>query len=390
MARGRHNGNQDRVKAMLEAGMTQNAIAKQLGISRSTVCNHKRMIEAKACKDFLSQGQAPDAIQVTNGTMHVARNAETGAMEVIQAWPRCRPDDELNALQGIVDGLCDRVRGKGKVKTRKAKKTDCDNMLGQLAIYDPHVGMFAQEKYTRAADYNCDIAADLMTTAAATLCRRLDNPHEIVVIFGGDIIHCDTRDYKTSSSSSNHVLDVDTRYQRVVNYAIAACTEVVEIAAEHARRVRVVITPGNHDWHACIWLVQVLTAYYSRSKNVIIDDQQSPRKCLVWGKNLLVWSHGDKVRFAKWPLIIAAEFAKEWGATKHRYLQLGHVHHKKAIAPVTIEEQAGLHVEHLEALCPSDAWHAESGYVGSQRGASAFEYHKRAGRVSRFYYNSEL
>ena len=385
----RHNGNQQRVKAMLEAGMSIKDIAKQLGIARSTVTNHRRMIREKACKEFLAQGKAPDDIQVTNGTMHVARDPETGEMRVIQAWPRCRPKDEISAIQSIVDGLCDKVAGVGRVKTRKPKKTDGTQILGQLAIYDPHVGMFAQEKYTRASDYNCDLAADLMTTAAATLCRRLDRPHEIVVVFGGDIIHCDTRDYKTSSSSSNHVLDVDTRYQRVVNYAIAACTDVVEIAAAHARRVRVVITPGNHDWHACVWLSQVLRAYYSRCKNVIIDSQQSPRKCLVWGENLLVWSHGDKVRFNKWPMIIAAEFAKEWGNTSHRYLQLGHVHHKKAIAPVMVEEQAGLHVEHLEALCPTDAWHAESGYVGSQRGASAFEYHKKAGRISRFYYNSE-
>jgi transposase-like protein len=385
-----HNGNQERVRQLLAEGVSQRNIAKALGIHRSSVQNYKRQLEAKAQKDFLSQGAAPDGIQVTNGTMHVKRNAETGEVEVVQAWPRCRPDDELSALGAVVDGLCERVQGKARVKMRKAKKTDSDKLLGQLAIYDPHVGMFAQEKYTRSADYNCDIAADLMTRAAATLCRRFDRPHEIVVIFGGDILHMDSRDCKTSSSSSNHVLDVDTRYQRVVGYAIAACTEVVEIAAEHAKRVRVVITPGNHDWHACVWLSQVLRAYYSRCKHVVIDEQQSPRKSLVWGSNLLIWSHGDKVRFNKWPMIIAAEFAKEWGQTRHRYLQLGHVHHKKAIAPVTIEEQAGLHVEHLEALCPSDAWHAEAGYVGSQRGASGFEYHKHAGRVSRFYYNSEL
>jgi hypothetical protein len=385
-----HNGNQARVKALLDQGLSQRKIAGMLGIARTTVGNHKRMIEAKAQKAFLSQGAAPDGIQVTNGTMHVKRDAETGAVEIVQAWPRCRPDDELSALGAIVDGMCDRIRGNGRVKMRKAKKTDSAKMLGQLAIYDPHVGMFAQEKYTRAADYNCDIAADLMTTAAATLCRRFDRPHEIVVLLGGDIMHMDTRDFRTSSSNSNHVLDVDTRYQRVVGYVVAACTDVIEIAAEHAKRVRVVITPGNHDWHACVWLSQVLRAYYSRCKHVVIDEQQSPRKSLTWGENLLVWSHGDKIRFNKWPQIIAAEFAKEWGQTRHRYLQLGHVHHKKAIAPVTVEEQAGLHVEHLEALCPSDAWHAEAGFVGSQRGASAFEYHKKAGRVSRFYYNSEL
>jgi len=386
--RGKHNGNQERVRVMLEAGMSQRQIGKQLGIARSTVNSHAAEIKRKACQEFLAQGQAPDSIQVTNGTMHVARNAETGQMEIIQAWPRCRPDDELSALDGLVAGMCDKVRGKGKVKARKAKKTDSDDILAELDIFDPHVGMFAQEKYTRAADYNCDLAAGLMVEAATHICRRFDRPHEIVVVLGGDVLHFDTRDYKTSSSSSNHVLDGDTRYQRVVNYAVAACTEVVEIAAAHAKRVRIVVTPGNHDWHACVWLSQVLRAYYSRCKNVVVDDQQSPRKSLVFGDNLLVWTHGDKVSFKKWQPIIAAEFANQWGMTRHRYLMLGHIHHRKAMAPIVVEEQPGLHVEHLPALCPSDAWHVESGYVGSQRGASGFEYHKIGGRVSQFFYNS--
>lgn len=388
--RGKHNGNQARVKELLEKGVSIKNIAQALGIARSTVNNHRKMIQAKACKEFLAQGQAPESIQVTNGTMHVARDPETGEMRVIQAWPRCRPDDEVSVLQAVVDGMCDKVHGKGRVKPRKAKKTDSADLLGELDIYDPHVGMFAQEKYTLESDYNCDLAAGLMVQAAEGICRRFDRPHEIVVVFGGDILHMDTRDFKTSSSSSNHVLDVDTRYQRVVSYAIAACTEAVEIAASHAKRVRVVITPGNHDWHACVWLAQVLNAYYSRCKHVTIDHQQSPRKCLVWGENMLVWSHGDRVKFKDWPQIVASEFASQWGMTKHRYVMLGHIHHKRQIAPVTIDEQKGVEVRFLSALCPSDAWHTESGYVGSQRGATGFEYHKRAGRLAEFFHASDL
>ena len=88
----------------------------------------------------------------------------------------------------------------------------------------------------------------------------------------------------------------------------------------------------------------------------------------------------------KWPLIIAAEFAQDWGKTKYRHLKMGHVHHKKVIAPVTVDEQSGLVVEYLEALCPTDAWHAGAGFIGSQKGASAFEYHKRHGLRTRHYH----
>ena len=106
---------------------------------------------------------------------------------------------------------------------------------------------------------------------------------------------------------------------------------------------------------------------------------------MVWGDNLLLWAHGDRIAAQKWPMIIAAEFAKQWGQTKYRHLKMGHIHHKKTIAPVIVDEQSGLVVEYLEALCATDAWHSGAGFVGSQKGASAFEYHKTEGLITRYF-----
>ncbi len=106
----------------------------------------------------------------------------------------------------------------------------------------------------------------------------------------------------------------------------------------------------------------------------------------MWGDNLLVWAHGDRIPPNKWAAIVATQFAHEWGRTKHRYVQLGHIHHKKAIAPITVDEQSGALVEYLEPLCPTDAWHNDQGFIGKQRGASGFEYHKVDGMMTRFYY----
>jgi hypothetical protein len=106
---------------------------------------------------------------------------------------------------------------------------------------------------------------------------------------------------------------------------------------------------------------------------------------MVFGNNLLTWSHGDRIAANKWAMIIATEFAKEWGATKFRHHKMGHVHHKKSFAPVIVDEQSGLLVEYLEALAATDSWHANAGFVGSQKGASAFEYHREHGLMTRFF-----
>jgi hypothetical protein len=379
------NGKQAQVWQMHQDGMSHSDIARALDIQYKTVGTHLRRARKKADKakrapiDNLHNHVSPLT------TVHYKHDPETGGYIVANEWRRQVP--QFDAITKVVEELAGQVEGQARVKKRKAKKTDSANMLFELDIYDPHVGMYAAERQTLESDYDCDIAARRMVDAAEALASRSNRPSKVVIVFGGDVMHMDTRDFRTSSTASNHVLDVDTRYQRVVNYVVSASTEVVEIAAAIGAEVEIVITPGNHDWHACVWLTSVLSAYYSRCKHISVCTQQSPRKALQWGDNMLVWTHGDKIAPAKWPTIIAAEFAPLWGQTKYRYLKMGHVHHKKTIAPVVVNEQAGLCVEYLSALCPSDQWHADSGFVGTQRGASAFEYHKQHGLQTRFYHN---
>jgi len=321
--------------------------------------------------------EIPHGQKIVKNTIHYRDGA------VIQEWVRTVP--ELEQLQAIVDGMCEQVKGKAELCNFKPAVENCRDTLFELDIYDPHVGMYACERETMDGDYDCDIAARRMTEAAAALLARANNPSKVVVVLGGDIMHMDNR--SNTTERSNNALDVDTRYQRVVSYVVEACTTVVQMAAKVSPVVEIVITPGNHDWHSCVWLTQVLQAYYSQSDNVTICQQQSPRKYMQWGDNMLVWTHGDGIAASKWPLVIAAESPVLWGATRHRYLKMGHIHHKKTIAPVVIDEQAGLVVEYLAALCPSDSWHASAGFVGSQKGASAFEYHRKHGLQTRFYHN---
>jgi hypothetical protein len=244
--------------------------------------------------------------------------------------------------------------------------------------------MYADERETLDADYNCDVAATRMVEAAQALAARARRPKKVVVVFGGDMLHADNRTNKTEASG--HILDVDTRYQRVVSYVIAACTQVIEVAASIGAEVDVVVLEGNHDPNAAVWLSKVLAAYYSKVPAVTVHQRHSPRRMMVFGQNLLVWAHGDRIAAQKWAQIIAAEFPKEWGVTKYRHLKAGHIHHQKVIAPVVVEEQAGILVEYLPALCASDAWHAASGYIGNQKGAVAYEYHDKLGCVTRFFH----
>jgi len=366
---------QETLDLYLELGSVR-GVAKKLNKHGSTVREVIRNLEKQGLVPYLASGARPEHLNMVKTTVQL--NAD-GTIE--REWRRLEP--AAQQLSDIVDGLCDKARGKGKVPKRTERKTDTQDILYELDIFDAHVGMFADEKETLDENYDCDIAAKRKVEGAEGLARRAQRPGKCVLVFGGDMLHSDSRNNRTELSG--HVLDVDTRYHRIVEYIIAASRDVVNIAASIAPQVEIVILSGNHSYHSEIWLAQVLDAYYCNCPNVKVLLGRSPRRMMVFGDNLLVWAHGDKVPANKWAMIIAAEFAKEWGATKHRHLKMGHIHHKKAFAPVIIDEQSGLLVEYLEALCPTDSWHSGAGFVGSQRGGSAFEYHKKHGLMTRFF-----
>jgi hypothetical protein len=363
------------VEAYLKCGSYHGA-AKLLGKDPSNLRKLVKQLEGQGDVPWRSKAPNPNHLAIKSSTVQFDADGN-----VVKEWRRQHPNIEL--MQDVVDGLCEQVKGKAKVsKTKKSRKTG-EDVLFEIDLFDAHVGMYADEIETLDSDYNCDIAAQRMIEATQALAGRANNPSKCVLVFGGDMLHVDDRSNRTPSSG--HALDADSRYHRIVSYVIAACRECVEIAATIAPEIEIVVLEGNHSSHSELWLARVLEAYYSDCSNVEIKTNPNPRKHLIWGDNLLLWAHGDKIAAQKWALIIAAEFAKEWGATKYRHLKCGHVHHKKSIAPVVIDEQSGLVVEYLEALCATDAWHAGAGFIGSQKGASAFEYHKTEGLLTRHF-----
>jgi len=354
------------------------AVARKLGITRAAVRHQINILERKGEASWYSGAIIPEHLKQVKTTVQY-----DGEGRVIQEWKRLVP--QASDFEEFVAALCETVKGIAKPSAFKPAKHVSTGTLFEIVIADAHIGLYASGEETRDSDYDCDIAKKRMIDAVKYHLSRAGKPEKIVLAFTGDTQHSDTRNNTTEKSGHN--LDVDTRFQRVIDYVVAACSECVQMASKVAPDVEVVIVKGNHDWHSAVWLMRVLEATYSKCDNVTINMQRSARKAITWGDNLLVWTHGDGISAQKWGQIIPAEFPKEWGATKYRFLKMGHIHHKKTIAPVVVDEQCGLHVEFVEALTSMDSWTAESGFVGSVKGASAFEYHKEKGLMGRYYYN---
>ena len=378
------NKEQETLNLFLEIG-TKTGVADKLGVDESTVRRSLKSIERKGLAPWMSRAIVPDHLGVAKSTVQYGANGE-----VQREWKRLIPNAE--AMTDFVDSLCERVKGKIKIANSPKVKHHRDDILSEICCFDAHIGMYAEAGETNGQNYDSDIAIKRIHNTTDALLCRMNNPEHIVVTFGGDMLHSDTRSNKTEMSGN--VLDVDSRYHMVVEKAITACYDAVYMASEVAKNVTVVILEGNHSWHSEVWLAQVLKAAYSQCTRVNVIMQRSARKHMVWGDNLLVWTHGDSVAMNKWQGIISTEFAQLWGQTKWRHLKMGHIHHKNARTAKSIVtsdmdggwvENHGLLVEYLPALTATDAWHSMKGFIGSQQAMTGFTYHKAHGLIGRLY-----
>jgi hypothetical protein len=202
-----------------------------------------------------------------------------------------------------------------------------------------------------------------------------------LIISVGDFFHSDNRFAHTTNST--HTLDVDTRYQKVLEVGIRAFRRAIESALDHHEIVNVICALGNHDWHTSLFLSMALKHIYEKEDRVKVADSYAPRIYHRFGANLIGVTHGDKTKPEALPLLMAAERQKDWGETRHRVWYTGHLHHER------IKEYTGCKVETARTLAGRDSFHAEHGYL-SGRDMQAIVHHKEFGQVERYIVSVEM
>ena len=248
------------------------------------------------------------------------------------------------------------------------------DLLTLIPLPDLHLGLHA---WGREAGENWDLKTamrvykDTMTQVSA--CSPASDT--AVVLGGGDWLHANTNEYRTSSGN---VLDGDGRIDKVIDAAIDLGVFQIDLALRKHRIVIVRILKGNHDEYASIALVHAIAAWYRDEPRVIVDKDPS----LFWwhqhGEVLLGATHGHAAKVTDMPLIMANRKPKEWGETKHRYVHMFHIHHKTQ----RIFENGGVIAESHQSPVAQDSYHFGKGYL-SGRSMQSITYHLTKGEIVR-------
>mgnify|MGYP001249449059 FL=1 len=136
--------------------------------------------------------------------------------------------------------------------------------------------------------------------------------------------------------------------------------------------VDIIVVSGNHDYERMFYAGDVLAGWYRNDANVTVDNDYNSRKYYEYGKNMIMFTHGDKEKPADMPLIMATEKPEMFARTSHREVHCGHLHKEM------VNEYRGIKVRFVPSICPNDEWHKQMGYEAKRTG-QAYIWNKSTG-----------
>lgn len=310
------------------------------------------------------------------GKVTVHRNA---AGEVVNTWARYHPDDEkrMVALLAAVEAMGEKLP---REKARAAPAKTAADLCNVYVLTDFHLGMLAWHEET-GADWDTDIAERMLVDWFSAAIAQAPASEFAVFAQLGDFLHWDGMDAVTPASK--HLLDADTRFQKLVRVAIRAVRRVIGMLLAKHQRVHVLMAEGNHDPASSIWLREWLHATFEDEPRITVDRSPDPYYCVEHGETALFFHHGHKRKPASIDTVFAAKFREVFGRTKHAYAHMGHLHH------IDVKETNLMVVEQHRTLAAPDAYASRGGWM-SGRDAVVVTYSKQHGEVSRCRVSSKM
>jgi hypothetical protein len=203
--------------------------------------------------------------------------------------------------------------------------------------------------------------------------------NQFVFVIGNDVLHTDTAIRTTTKGTPQ-----DTSGMWYDNFVAARrlYTYCIEKLAELAP-VHVVYNVSNHDVMSGFMLADSVSCFFAKHDSVTFDVSAQHRKYYAYGKNLIGFSHGDGAKMEQLPLLMANEEPMLWSVTKHRYVYLHHLHHKRQWKFHSGQDYSGVTVEYMRSPSATDQWHSKAGYQHAPKAIEAMVHHRDNGQVAR-------
>jgi hypothetical protein len=364
----------------LEKHGSQRAAARALKVDGKTLRSAIKRLKARAAaKGWAPEHDmvrtVPDGFKVKGVSTYYDEAGKPRGQWVKSTLDEDRRQEmiraEIDALKEEIPRLKALPAPKGQ---RNASLCNC------YVITDYHLSMLSHREET-GADWDLKIAEETLLAWFAQATTQSPDAETAVFAQLSDLLHADGLEPLTPASK--HVLDVDTRFYKVVRTVIRLLRQIIDLLLTKHAKVHLVMADANHDPVSQIWLREWLAVLYENEPRITVDRSPSPYNAYEFGKVALFFHHGHKRKVGNVSEVFAAQFREMFGRTKYAYAHTGHLH------SIDVKENNLMIVEQHRTLAAPDAYAARGGWL-SGREAKVITYHSEFGEVSRVTINSDM
>lgn len=346
--------------------------ADALGLSNGTVSNAIASLKKRAARSGWAPEcdmthLVPDGFRLKGTSRYYNKDGKLAGEWVKSEADR---DAQERILKEFAASLAEQVKGLAPIAPPPER-----SLTDLLCVYpqgDPHFGMYAWWQ-DAGDDFDLEIAERLTCGAIDRLVATAPAAETALLLNLGDMFHADNQ---RNESQSGHKLDVDGRWAKVQQVGLRAMLYCIRRLLDKHKRVEVRINRGNHDGHSSYALALMISCYFHNEPRVHVDLSPALAWYYQFGSVLIGSTHGDTLKGKDLMGVMADDQPEQWGATKHRYWMVGHVHHQD------VKEYRGGTVEYFRTLAARDAWHAGQGYRAG-RDMRLIVMHREHGEIER-------
>ena len=362
------------IDAVIEAG-SQSKAALELGISQRNLSRAlKRSRDSASARGWSPEHDMTHPVPNTHVAKGVSTYYDMQTGEPLRQWVKSdiKKQNQEDALQSFAEGL---VEDLPKYVPSPVKPlTELPEHLTAYVIGDAHIGMKVTKERNGDSDWDLEIAERVTVGAIEKLVNASGGSDTALMLDLGDFGHSDNL-ANTTSSGTNH-MDMDGDYGDSISAQVRVYRRSIELLLAAHNKVILMQVRGNHNSSTSRCMNIMLKAFYENEPRVEVMDNAHKFQHIVYGSNLLVTHHGDRMKPQRAFEYVARSLSKEWGQCDHKHMLMGHVHHETSV------EIGGMLISTHQALPAGDAWHSDSGY-GAKRTMSAIVYDKQYGEVQR-------
>lgn len=361
-----------RRESVVSAGVTEDVITDDM--RKQTLISTKKFTTAEELAEFCAVDLSIwRAEKITANQWNTS--AEFVSWQFKVEWRRIK---EIT-VEHMLELFKDQVKGfeQPELPVYNTQKGD---LALEVSIPDLHLGRLAWVEETGNA-YDTEIAYDEWMKAHQYFIdhsAHLD-VEKVVLILGNDFFNIDTTQYATNHGTSQIE---DKHWLTSFEYGCKAAVDAIELWRAKGLAVEVKIICGNHDTARIHYLGAYLEAWYRAINTVSIDNSPKPRKYMVWGRNLVGWTHG-KDDYRRLKSIYQSEMREYLSQTDVVEFHCGHTHVEKVV-----EDMGSVIIRTIPSIAQKSGWEYINGYTGNRR-AQEFIWDKKRGLVDIIYYTPE-